>query len=75
MKNSMIKIKFARFPSEALKEIASRNRKGNSKEPLRFFWYGKLQMFQMWEKDCCKKSWKKICLSSLWEQGFLQTKN
>gem|GEM_PF-5735550 len=35
----MIKLKvvYARFPSEALKEIASRNRKGNSKEPLRFF--------------------------------------
>jgi len=29
--------KTTRFPSEALKEIASRNRKGNSKEPLRFF--------------------------------------
>jgi len=31
------KIHPARFPSEALKEIASWNRKGNSKKPLRFF--------------------------------------
>jgi len=52
MKNSMIKIKFTRFLSDCNKEIASRNRKGNSspqsrgslgrEEPLRFFWYGNL---------------------------------
>ncbi len=27
----------ARFPSEALKEIAPRNKKGNPKKPLRFY--------------------------------------